>query len=147
MVGATAAGNVRWSPSSSVPIARGEAEIPVLNQRREFWPKAPKAEIVEQRQRHLQIDVVHAAACPIDRQRDLRVEPHQIAAQEGLIAELYQIFLAFRPRHVGGMIENGFQRAVLLQQLPGELRSNQRYARHVIDGIAHQRLEIDDLLR
>ena len=102
---------------------------------------------MEQRQRRLQVDAARAAGIPVDRERNVRVEADQIAAQQGLIAKLHQVLLAFRSRHVAGMVENRFQRAVLFQQLPGELRPDQRHARHVVDRIAHQGLKIDDLLR
>ena len=87
------------------------------------------------------------AGRPVDRQRHVGVQADQLAAQQGLIAEPEQVLLPFGPRHLGGMIEDGLQRAILFEQLPGELRPDQRHARHVVDRVAHQRLEIDHLPR
>ncbi len=84
---------------------------------------------------------------PVDRDGHVRVEADQFAAQQGLIAEFQQVFLALRARHIVGVIEHGFQRAELFEQLPGELRPDQRHARHVIDRVAHQGLKVDHLLR
>ncbi len=108
---------------------------------------AAKAEGVEQRQCRVQIDMARAAGVPVDLDRNANIESDQVAAQQGLVAELLQVFSPLGPRHVAGMVEDRFQRAVLFEQLPGKLRPHQRHARHVIHRVAHQRLKIDHLLR
>ncbi len=113
----------------------------------ELLPDAAEAEIVKQCQRGLQVDLAHPAGVPIDSDRNVGVEADQVAAQQGLIAKLPQVFLAFCPGHVAGMVEDRLQGAILFEQLPGELGPDQRHARHVIDRIAHQGLKIDHLVR
>ena len=77
----------------------------------------------------------------------MRISRTNSRLKQGLIAEFQQVLLPLGARHFGGVVEHGLQRAELFEQLPGELRPDQRHARHVIDRIADQRLEVDHLLR
>ena len=105
-----------------------------------------KSELDEQFLHGGSIEAADAAVRPVDGDRRMLVEPDQLAAEQRLFASFQQVLLAFGAAHFAGMIEYGFERAVLLQQLARNLRPDQRHARHVVNGIADQRLEVDHLV-
>ena len=57
-----------------------------------------------------------------------------------------QIVLALALGQLVGVRQQFVERVVLLQVLAGDLRPDQRHARHVVDRVADQRLKIDDLV-
>ena len=102
---------------------------------------------MKQRQCGVEVDASRPAGRPVERQRNVVVEADQVAAEQRLIAEFQQVLLPFCALHFAGVVEHGLQRAVLFEQLPGELRPDQRHAGHVVHRIADQGLEIDHLSR
>ena len=112
----------------------------------DLFGQAVEAELAEEVPGPIAIEAAHAPGVPVDFHRHVGVEPHQVATQQCLPAVLDQVLLALGAGDVLGVIEDRFQGAVLFEQLAGELGPDQRHARHVVDRIAHQGLEIDDLL-
>ena len=116
-----------------------------IAERFDFLGQSAEAEIAEERDGRRPIDAARPTITPIEFQRYAVVEPHQIAAQQRLLAVRDQVFLEFRALHFRGMGENFIERAELFDKLPGGLGADLRHAGHVIDRIAHQRLKIDHL--
>ena len=91
------------------------------------------------------VDAADAAGVPIGRDRHLGIEPHELARKQCLLAA-FEEFLALCAGHLGGVLEQVVERAVGFEQLLGRLGADAGDAGHVVDLVAHERLEVDDLV-
>ena len=109
--------------------------------------EAAKAELLEQDQRPATVGAVQPRRPPIDRQRGVGVQLHELAAQQRLLLVLHEVLA---PRLAGELLNvfvDALQAAVLLQQLPRIDRPDQRHAGHVVRRVADHSEKIDDLVR
>ena len=93
------------------------------------------------------IAAVRPGRPPRNRHRHVGVELHQLPAQQGLLAILFEVLLLGRAADFVHVREDVLQGAVFLQQVAGRLGADQRHARHVVGRVADQGLVIDDLVR
>ena len=70
-----------------------------------------------------------------------------VARQARLVGEVDQVLAALGLLDLAGALQQRFEIAVFVEQLRGGLRPDARHARHVVDGVAAQRLQVDHLLR
>ena len=80
-------------------------------------------------------------------ERHLAAELHQLARDARLLGELQQVLAPLRLLDLAGAGEQRFEVAELVEELRRSLRPDARDARHVVGGIADQRLQLDHLLR
>ena len=90
--------------------------------------------------------VAHPGRLPVDLNRRVSVEPHELLREQRELAALHQVLLPLRAFHILRVGQHALQVAVLLEQLFRYLRPDQRHARHIVDLVSHQGLEIDHLL-
>ncbi len=77
----------------------------------------------------------------------LVVELHELARDARLLRMLDQRLAALRLLDLAGALEQRFEIAIVGDELRRRLDADARYARHVIDAVARERLHLDDLLR
>ncbi len=84
----------------------------------------------------------------LDRHLDRHVvlERDEIAGETGLQGELGQTLAALGLLDLAGTGEQRVEVAVLVDELGGGLDADARHARHVVGGVAGQRLHVDDLV-
>ena len=114
-------------------------------QLREAIDERAETELGEQRGDGFVIEIADAAGIPIGRDRHLGIEPHELAGKERLLAA-FDEFLAFGAGDFGGVLEQVVQRAVGFEQLLGGFGADAGDAGHVVDFVADQGLEVDDLV-
>ena len=76
---------------------------------------------------------------------EIAAEGRQALAHPGLLGVSHQVFAELRPGSRGGVFEHPFECPPLGQQSRRLLGPHQRDARDVVDAVAHQGLEVDDL--
>ncbi len=80
------------------------------------------------------------------RQRRVALQRDQPLRQPGVVGMFDQVVAQLALLHLRRGGEDGFQVAMLDDQLGGGLGPDARYARHVVDAVAHQRQHIAQLL-
>ena len=78
--------------------------------------------------------------------RHVVLERDEIAGETGLHGELGQALAALGLLDLAGAGEQRVEVAVLVDELGGGLDADARHARHVVGGVAGQRLHVDDLV-
>jgi len=78
--------------------------------------------------------------------RDVVVQQHQLLGDQRLVAVLLQGLAALGLLDLGRVLQEVFQRPVLLDQLGGGLHADARHAWHVVDAVTAERLDVDHLL-
>ena len=105
-----------------------------------------EAEFGEQLGEPLLVEAADAAGVPIGHDRHVGVEPRQLARQQCRLAAFDEL-LPFGAGDLVGVGQQIVERVVFFEPDLGRLRADRRHAGHVVDLVAHQRLEIDDLVR
>ena len=96
---------------------------------------------------HLGVRLAHLEARPARRQGRVAVELHQLARQADLVGEVDQGLAALVLLDLAGAGQQRLEVAVLVDQGRGGLDPDARGARHVVDGVAAQGLDVDHLVR
>ena len=81
------------------------------------------------------------------RQRRIGAQRHQLARETRLVGMLDQAVAPLRRLHRRRRCQHAVQVAELVDELGGTLGADARYARHVVHGVADQRLDVDHLVR
>ena len=81
------------------------------------------------------------------RQRHVVVELDQLASTAAPCGVVDQRLAPLRLLDLGGACEQGFEVAIGVDQLGRGLDADPRHARHIVDAVAAQRLDLDDLVR
>ena len=80
-------------------------------------------------------------------QRRVGLERHQRLREARLLREVDERLPALRLLDFGGTFEQRLEAAILIDELGGRLDADPRHARHVVDAVAAERLDVDHLLR
>jgi hypothetical protein len=96
---------------------------------------------------HRRIGLGHRQLVDRGRQRGVAIEPHQLARQPDLVGEGDQGLAALLLLHLAGPGQQGVEVAVLQDQRRSRLDADARRARHVVDAVAAQGLDVDHLVR
>ena len=83
----------------------------------------------------------------LERDRHVGVNPQQLPAGPRLVGMRQEGLTVFLLRHLGRAREQFIERAVGRDQSVGPFLADARHALHVVDGVAHQRQDVDDLIR
>ena len=120
---------------------------PCAEPRRPFLTKPAEAQEVQQRQQARGVDRGGVDPAPVVLPGHVAVvlQPDQRARQRQLVPTCLDRFAPLG-REVGQVLEHAFDGAVLHHELRGRLGSNARYARHVVDRVAHEREHVDHVL-
>ena len=101
---------------------------------------------LQERDQVLVVRLVHGEVVCDDVERHVLVERHQFLRQPRLLGERGQVLAALGLLDLGCVREQVLKIAVLAKQFRRSLRADARHARHVVGGIADQRLRLDHLL-
>ena len=110
-----------------------------LGQRRELH-------LAQEAQQRLGFGIAHAELLHRHLTRHVVLERDQIEREPRLHGELGQPLAALGLLDLAGARQQRFQIAVLVDQLGRGLDADARHARHVVGGVAGQRLHVDDLV-
>ena len=116
-------------------------------QRPDLVGETSQAPLLEMLQQPGRIPGTQPPAFPVHVKLDIDVQRHQLAADQHLLCRGAQRLLLLGARHLVDIGEDVVERAEFLQQLGCRFDADARHARHVVHGVADQRLEVDDLLR
>ncbi len=108
--------------------------------------KRVKTELGTQFQDRLHVHATHVRRRPIDVQRHVVDQPHQAPTDQGQVPALGDAFTALLARDLLDVCENFLQRAVLRQQLGRRFLTDPGNPRHIVGGVAPQRLKVHDLV-
>ena len=101
---------------------------------------------LQERDQVLVVRLVHGEVVYGYVERHVLVERHQLLRQPRLLGERGQVLAALGLLDLGCVREQVLKIAVLAKQFRRRLRADARHARHVVGGIADQRLRLDHLL-
>ncbi len=93
------------------------------------------------------IERLHREIVERHRQRHVVVELHQLLRHARILGMIDQRLPALRLLDLGRMQQHGFEIAIRADQLGRGLRPDAGHARHIVDAVADQRLNLDHLLR
>ena len=109
--------------------------------------QAPELHAFQEVTQGRRIGIAHGEVLDRFGRRRIARQPHQFAAEPDLVGILNEGVAAFRLLDLARLLQQRVEVAELVQKLRRGLRSDARRARHVVDAVADQSLQIDHLVR